>query len=131
MAWSRGPSSGINEFRRLAALQKNAGPQSSRGEGGGNRNGSRAWKQTEERVRKRNETEGDDACVRNGAWQGEGERQRPGIGFSGSGALIHLILCALKRRSIKVEKSQRDSTRGPRRMAGAASASRGCRRGTR
>lgn len=34
-------------------------------------------------------------------------RRRP---ISGSGALIHFILCALKRRSIKAGKSHRDST---------------------
>ena len=42
-----------------------------------------------------------------GKERGEDERGR----FSGSGALIHFILCAVKRRSIKVEKSERDSTR--------------------
>lgn len=42
-----------------------------------------------------------------GKERGEDERGR----LSGSGALIHFILCAVKRRSIKVEKSERDSTR--------------------
>lgn len=38
--------------------------------------------------------------------KGKGEGRR---GFPVSGALIHFILCAVKRRSIKVEKSERDS----------------------
>lgn len=61
-------------------------------EGKGNGNGSRAWRN-------------------GGAWRresekGKGEGRR---GFPVSGALIHFILCAVKRRSIKVEKSERDS----------------------
>jgi len=41
----------------------------------------------------------------------ERERERIRRPISGSGALIHFILCALERRSIKAGKSHRDSTR--------------------
>lgn len=48
---------------------------------------------------------------RGGIRKGRREARRKGGRLSGSGALIHFILCAVKRRSIKVEKSERDSTR--------------------
>jgi hypothetical protein len=47
-------------------------------------------------------------------WGEKREREREGgecRPISGSGALIHFILCALERRSIKAGKSHRDSTR--------------------
>lgn len=71
----------------------------------GNRNGSRAWKE-KERERRRRRVDGARRDWK-GKERGEDERGR----LSGSGALIHFILCAVKRRSIKVEKSERDSTR--------------------
>lgn len=120
--------SGINEFQRFAGTPEKSRGRSSFWEGKPQRfsrlettiETTTGWKEEEGRP-----SEAGKGQARERERDRErGPSERVNRGFPVSAALIHFILCALKRRSINVEKSQRDSTREPRRMAGVASASR-------